>query len=796
MKKLLSILPLIFIWGHLYADTPLVPQQLGPFSGLNNQDNPVVIPSQNAQDLLNVNITPGGRSVQRRSGYGVDTTFATSTSPVHGGYHFYDGNGNDIRLWGTDTKVYSSKNNGSYSAIVSTLTVNATLQCSDAGGFAYCVDSARDFMFQTDGTAVTWQNVNSAPQGSIITASASRLVVAGVPSTPSTLYFSGQGAYTNWTLGSVVSSPFNENILAPGSHITHLRYAFGRYLWWKDQSFGYIVGDDQTSVQIVVVSYLVGTLDNSSVENEGIVYFRGQDNHIWAYDGANLTRLTREITPITNLSNTRKSNQWNQQSQSDFNGGAYSSTTYSTVFTGVILSPNNANIPQNSFEGAGLTSWTLGIHWNQQSGGFVGTSCTINPANGSWNIFFGVSGDAFTTMVAELDASPSGTLLSSMTVTNANNACTNVTRTIQAVPSAARTLATLKFYPANIPGDVTTSSAFLYSGSTLTFTTASVFYPTAANTVMAIDFVQGGLDNNTGSGIYYSAVNNAPALTGWDIFQANTLTNGGTHQFSVRSATNPFTVLSATPTWVAQTAGSAITASTGTYFQMEDTFTVTVASQNPVLQSFTFNWFEGSAADKAYATYFDFGIWWSVSYGASATTNNRILRYDLLNQTWTIYDIPVNGFLVQNNKLYFGSPSSGTTYVFGSQDSDNGSAINAYWKSKDFSNVGSDVYRGYQPNDTPFNRKDYRTLSIFASNQSTGTLNISYTTDRSTTGTYAINLTDTLGLGVLHSNYNLPFGTKGYTINMQFGNNAANQPWEVFGGILTYNPGTWYVYTP
>ena len=86
------------------------------------------------------------------------------------------------------------------------------------------------------------------------------------------------------------------------------------------------------------------------------------------------------------------------------------------------------------------------------------------------------------------------------------------------------------------------------------------------------------------------------------------------------------------------------------------------------------------AGDKAYAQYYDYGIWWSVQLGTGASNNNYILKYDLINNGWLIYDIPINGMYVKNNSLYFGSATGGYIYKFGGVTNDNGAAINAYWQ--------------------------------------------------------------------------------------------------------------------
>src|SRR5207245_1249469 len=100
----------------------------------------------------------------------------------------------------------------------------------------------------------------------------------------------------------------------------------------------------------------------------------------------------------------------------------------------------------------------------------------------------------------------------------------------------------------------------------------------------------------------------------------------------------------------------------------------------------------------------------------------------------------------------------------------------------------------YNPKDTPFIKKDFRMLNTFIALQSTGTINVSYSLDRATPVTYSFAILDPNGLGSTHNNYNLPFGTKGYTMNVQVGNNAVDQPWELLGAQLLYLPGALYPY--
>jgi hypothetical protein len=237
----------------------------------------------------------------------------------------------------------------------------------------------------------------------------------------------------------------------------------------------------------------------------------------------------------------------------------------------------------------------------------------------------------------------------------------------------------------------------------------------------------------------------------------------------MRSSSNSFTVLSATPSWTAQTANALVAVSTGVYFQVRDDFSVTAGTSNPILSDFTVNWFEGSASDQAYMIYFDNAIWESVAYGVGISSNNYVFRRDLINDGWGLYSFGTNGMLIQGNKLYWGSVSDGNVYQYGSGTSDNGSAIYAYWKSKDF--TGAD----------PFLQTQLTQIDTFAKKNQSNNLTVTYSLDTSTTTTsYTIPLS-TASASYIQSRKLLPSGKLGYTFNIQYGDNTTTSAWELFG---------------
>lgn len=321
-------------------------QIIGPFSGLNNRDNSYAIPAQNAQDLLNVNITPGGKSVFKRKGYGLSSTLSVTTSPVHGIYSFFDSLGNDVSLFFNDSYLSSSVSGANPSTIFSNGPNGATYQCTDNLGYAYCANTSRTSLIKTDGS--TSSSISGfVSTGTMVATCVTRLAMAGFLDRPSAIDFSADSDFTTWGTGSLGSSAVQLTISAPGSRITHIVYAFGRLMWFKDSSFGYvIIGNQpfQTDWVIRTVSFDVGTNDNTSVFREGILYFRGQDGHIYAFDGSNYQRLSREISGTISVSQSRLAGSWTQTTQSDWEAGSQSpSNSLNTTSSPGDLTINTTN---------------------------------------------------------------------------------------------------------------------------------------------------------------------------------------------------------------------------------------------------------------------------------------------------------------------------------------------------------------------------------------------------------------------------------------------------------------------
>lgn len=934
-------LSLSFIALNVYSET----EQIGPFGPLNNTDNPFIISSNQSQDLLNVETTDGNKSLKKRKGYGTAFTLSNATSPVHGVYNFYDTNGSDVCLFFNDRRMNVSVSGASPSVFFSTGTNGATYQCVDSAGFAYCANTSRDAIIKVNSSTYTLLS-GFTSTGTMVTVTPERLVQAGFSSNTSLVWFSKANDFATWTVGGNPTDPITFIITSPGSGIKHITYAHGRVYWFKDASFGYILeGASQGDWQVVTVSNFLGTLYNTSIFRDDILYFQGNDGHFYAYDGSSLAKLSKDIQGTINQTQGRASNSWTQTTQSQFEAGYIDSGISSTLFTNTLSNRTTDFIVNNKLQ---FSSWTfLNFDSTSISTGVVHDTYTFT------NAIATIFPDTFTylrdgssgkPMVWKDSVSGVGGLPDSYSLSNNQLTfnigaggsprfnCYKAQKTLQQgttlhvtvdsinhdmgfntfgftnnQASGAENYMTLwrqatGYYCASAIGRTTGAEISITSACTPTFPFDAFFYvstdtyqvtvgtTSVRRTVSAQGFgeyyypvmnwaVAGGsnvikisrfdvvpdifyskaltfdtfitshtygnftanLTTPTGSsinfmsnastsstlsgsytamssgsvpttgmhryvnemsyfsrtsttsqpaylsnltipiystGTYFSAVNNAPSLTSWDSLSSNYSVSGGSISFYTRSSTGSFVVRSTWPTWVETPVGGIPTSSAAAYFQVRTDFNSHSSTDSILMYDFTQNWFEGSAADKTYAIYHDNYNWWSVASGTGATTNNKILRFNLIDPGWYIFDIGTGGMYVRNQSLYFGSVAAGKVYKYGDVDNDDSAAINAYWESKDFFGA------------SPFLDKDYSRMSSAWKTVSNSTATLTYIIDGSSATAYNVNLGSATS-SFIQKNINLPQGKTGKTISVKYGNNAADQYFEIFGGAIDYTPKSW-----
>lgn len=587
------------------------------FTGLNDQSNSVIIDATEAQDLLNIDVTPTGASIKKRSGYGVYKALGTSKA-VHGGYHAFDSTGNDYQLWGSSTSLYGIVADGTPTQLISSATINSTWDCADTQGSSYCVDSNRDAFIRTNGTTMTWF---TTPLGTMVESTPDRVVVAGVSGSANTLFISQSNTFTNFTVGANTTDAFTEPIASPGSKLTHIRWGCGKLLWWKDQSFGYFDFDNQFVAQVKTVSDSIGTFDNTSaIDPGGRVWFRGQEGHTWMYDCSVLSKQSIDITPNVQASGKRVANSWTQTTQSDWQAGVStpavnfnfnispgdvslsSFTATDTVFadfiqgttanaiisgTSVRISTNNSGtVEEPSFEGGsngacvgltGASSWladgdyvtgcSVGTdsNWTYRSSRTVGVHCTQNPQSGSLyvDVGYGSASPAATAII--VDAISGAFLYSkSLSQTEANCAWSLVTLDSTGIVGHR---VKLRFRVAGTgkSDDLTTKSSYILGGD-ITFYQSWSDINGTSNPLLSIDNIQNGSSTIT-SGSFTSRTFDTSALATIATLQANWTVNTSTPYIEMQTSTNG-------SAWTKVASSTGTNQTTNRYIRYVSSFTV------------------------------------------------------------------------------------------------------------------------------------------------------------------------------------------------------------------------------
>lgn len=230
------------------------------------------------------------------------------------------------------------------------------------------------------------------------------------------------------------------------------------------------------------------------------------------------------------------------------------------------------------------------------------------------------------------------------------------------------------------------------------------------------------------------------------------------------------------------TTGAAITIATAPAYQVKIIFHETSGTETARVDSLRVNWTEGAVAPPTYGTFWNDDIYWAVAN--AGTTNNRVIKLDLLYNEWYLFDIAANALSTFNNSMYFGCVSCGKIYKYSdinysrAPSSDDGSSINAYYKTKDYS--GADRYVENQ----------YDKISLIAKDQASGSMTVAWALNGGQTGSGSYTVQLSTGDNAVRSNYQFPAGRRGTFSNLQFSNNSTS-PFEVLGVRLEFTPQPW-----
>ena len=866
----------------------------GPFSGLNNTDASITLDPSQAQDLLNVEISKDGLAINKREGYSLYETLGITTASVNGAISFRDSSGNNIHLIASDRTIYTSINGGVYSALLSTMPAGAKWDFCASDGSVFAFNDSHDTPWSWDGTTITYYP--SMPKGSMCAMTTTRMLVAGTTDYPNRLYFSAAGDYTNFTVDIDVDSPSFDDVGLAGDKITAIYATGSEWLIFKTNSFTSYQGTNQYDLTASVVSSRVGMSDPQAiVDHEGVVYFKGTDNKIWAYNSGVIVDASQKISGTTeNISPTSSVVTRKYTTESDFNQGTFFNTTSSGTYgsiepltfsyqdttdadfnagtTDPALKITNDSIYITSlgqtpdlggyFRNMGaeqgdtsnwqdsLENWTASATSYDGQSPVYGDRLFYKDTNGYTSVSFGIYKNSTDELVysnsfsfgngsynnkdltidmssyentdyniqIRYGASISPSFIRSTPFTKGtiyvnlkakySPPYTYIIYDMQETPPAASSgtfISQLHHVTADTPfygtmvetSSITAGSSINYyiafatasTGSLSVWqSTSSVWCSTcpyykwkseiaATTNTISSPYISDVSLNFKTTGYWLSDEVNIGGMSTWGTFLADKTTTG-TGAWTYTIAVSTYSGGTDSAVYESLTSGSAITASTGTHVRLKAADTLSCATET--VRTDSLKYARNFATDSQSAAFEYLGdIYFSVPYNFS-TTNNRVLKLDTKRMGWSIFDIPMNYPVTISDSVWFGSPTGGYVYTYPYGNSDNGAAINSYWKTKDF--IGSN----------PYTEKEFQRLSVIAGASGGSSLTATYTIDTANSTSYNIALTSTTA-NFVRNNRALELGGTGQFFNLNVGNNAADQPWSFYGASVDYVEKPWRV---
>lgn len=186
-------------------------------------------------------------------------------------------------------------------------------------------------------------------------------------------------------------------------------------------------------------------------------------------------------------------------------------------------------------------------------------------------------------------------------------------------------------------------------------------------------------------GEYTSQIFNTNSITQWYLFSTDDNKQAQTINYSIRGSSYSAGTNSAT--WNAIQSGQTITISTANiYIQLKSYLSSNNGTQNPYIKSTTINWFRSTTGTRG--TFFDSCVYknrYYLSLSTGTQTYNQITYIFDNNGAFTKYTgLNIGCFLTTTDgKIFYGDSVLPRLYEMETGTSENGTAINSQWISKD-----------------------------------------------------------------------------------------------------------------
>jgi hypothetical protein len=718
-----------FLTSSVYA-ADLEPVTISDFSpGLHTTQDSAYIPNGAAQDLQNVDVWRG-RLQKRRGSVLQNSTPLTGNQAVRFLHEFPDSAGNFWLISVSSNTVFRSRDAGATNSVLTSthgVTASSDFQAINAFGKVRLTDGTTNWIL-FDGTNVSVST--ASPKGRLAEFAFDRVFTADISGDRSTLYASRSADPEDWTDNNVEDADaFSSTIRKDNGYpIRALKRFKNSLLVFKDYSIDALtMAPDGLTPVVTPVSSTKGTQHPRSIQavlND--VIFLADDGY-YKYDGVGIQKISGAIDAtalsIRQLNSAQRS--LTLTSQSDWSGGTLG-TDLSLTASVDDVAFSSGGIVVDDFSDGNYTAnpaWTVGdINTNSavesHSGNMVFRSSntgiggsnnvrlyTANSHNaGSWSVqlktnetantdfrvaictttpvqdgLAGCYAALFTNSVNQAGLYINGSL-SGSAVTLPSAPFSTSYRTFRLERSTAGVLTVWYEGSKVITQTNTTFTTFPFLSLRMSFNSA------AANEDWAhIDNINFKALESTYT---YAGLSIGQSITSWGAVTINATDDGATQAFTLYVDTNTsFTATSAATFVASQTVANNTvpTISTGAFVHFTDRFSRIESTQSPKLSDITINWNEGSSNFPVASLVFNGDYFCAVAID-STSVNETILVHDR-NGAWTKYKglYPYSVGLYRQYP-YYGSATQGSIYRFQADNTyaDNGTAINAYWVSKDF----------------------------------------------------------------------------------------------------------------
>jgi hypothetical protein len=770
MKKILSLIVLVAAMGSpSWSVTKNQPFKVNDFSkGVDTYHNPLTLPDGFSQDSLNV-LFDEKAPVSKRQGF--TTAWSTSSARSFTGLWTYtDATNTTWQIARSSTNITASNLAGSIVA-VATVSASNIVGETNAFGNAYFVDQTQG-LYYWNGTSTTY--VANTPKGSIITQFHNRLWITGaaVPN-GNQLYGSAYYSGNTWTTGLNDTDPVQYSIgLQDNFDNVTAEYVYLDALYlFKHYSIFTLTGFGQSSFQISQLTQECGCIDGNTIQtyNGGLkfVSLRGAED----FNGYSCKRISDpvkdKVDPGIQIGGF-SSQSWVQSQTSDWLAGTIFQLDTTTYSQSIALVNISTVITNNSFETGDFTGWTAQAGWSVSAGPWSGKV----PFDGSYaaqSTYVDVYPNTYS--LSLVSSSNHSVVFSSNVFVYASNNWEK-----QTLPVSLLSGTTVQIILTDANGSSLTSNAFYYSGEKILSWRDQLASQTPQR-INTFDFFDSNsnLLTDYSSGTFKSQVHNIPSISSWGNLSSQESLNGGNIVFSICTSS----MVTMTPsTCTVNSGNSQIANTTNTYVQWYATFTVTAATQTPILNSVTVQWFTGLKPIPMASTVWDNRYWLSLTTTTSDTANDAVL---VLNSqgAWSIFDIHAGAFTQYKNSLYHAdSQATGNIYLDNQGWADNGNPIRAYIHSKDLP-LGD------------FSTDDYL-YALYPSAMNSGSCNMSVSYDMDGNPTQyplgPIGLNEYADMTAVR----LPFPVDsahqdfGQSMSMTFGTNDASCGWQFLGAEGLY----------